>query len=161
MHSKRYCNTCANQGAFQDGSPGCAKFKIKINPEKDFCSWHSANNFPICTFCQEQEGLVLIKLNDSWHYICQNHFSILYTCQTCEYNPICNFRNDSTEQQYVIQQVRQGNMILQQQVKNPNMVSRHCSTCHCSFGNEYDCFKESCANESGCPNWQLRKELLQ
>ena len=34
------CKTCQRLGTFNDGSAGCVKFKIKVNPETDFCSWH-------------------------------------------------------------------------------------------------------------------------
>jgi hypothetical protein len=161
MDFKYLCRTCRRQGTFRDGSPGCAKFNIKVNPEEDFCAWHDSEDTPICAFCEETEGLLLINFYDNWHYICQNHFSVLYTCQTCDWSAQCGFHNDPNGQPYIVQQVRQGNMIIQQQVKNPEMISQHCTTCHCSFGDKNDCLKESYPNEKGCPNWQLRKELLQ
>ena len=161
MDFKYLCRTCRRQGTFQDGSPGCAKFKIKVNPEKDFCAWHDSKDAPTCAFCDEIEGLILISLSDDWYYICQDHFKVLYTCQTCEWSAQCDFQNDHSEQPYVMRQVRKGNMIMSQQVKNPNLIARHCPTCHCSYGSENNCFKNESPNESGCPNWQLQKELLQ
>lgn len=161
MDFKYLCRTCQRKSVFKDGSPGCNKFKIKIDLEKDFCSWHLNESTPICIFCGETEGLMAVYLNNSWYHICQDHYKILYTCQGCAHINTCNFKNDHSKQQYVMRQVRQGNMIMNQQVKNPDLVTKHCSTCHCSFDKDNTCFKEVSPNEAGCPNWQLRTELLQ
>lgn len=160
MDFKYLCRTCRQQGTFRDGSPGCGKFNIKIDPNKDFCAWHENEDTPSCSFCGEHEGLYLIYLDESWHYICANHHKVLYTCQACAHNQECGFQNDHSAPPYVMRQVRQGNMVIQQQVKNPKLIARHCPTCKCSFGNNNDCFKETCSNEPGCPNWQLQTGLL-
>lgn len=160
MDFKYLCRTCRRQGTFRDGSPGCAKFNIKVNPEEDFCAWHEEKNISTCVFCGETNGLILAEFNNQWYYICPDHLNVLYTCQACEHADTCGFKEDHTEQQYVMRQTRQGPMIVQQQVKNPSLITKHCATCHCAYGDAHNCFKEEFATSPGCPNWQLKTGLL-
>ena len=159
MDFKKKCGTCANQGTFQDGSPGCVKFKIKVDLNKDFCSWHADKDIPHCKFCNETKNLVIINFNnENTILVCQEHAGVFNTCQTCEFIHQCGFQQDNSEPQFVMKSIYQGNMVMQQQVRNPNLIKKHCPSCHCSHSDESMCLK---GTEFNCPNWSLRKELLQ
>lgn len=159
MDFKKKCNTCANQGTFQDGSPGCAKFKIKVDLNKDFCSWHTEKDIPHCKFCNETQNLIILNFDDNMILACPEHANLFHSCQTCDkFKDKCGFLEDSSEPQFVMKSFRQGNMIMQQQVKNPSLIQKHCPSCHCSYGDEATCLK---GTEFDCPNWSLQKELLQ
>ena len=66
---------------------------------------------------------------------------------------------DRSEPQVVMRTVRQGMMTMQTQVKNPNLVRKHCLNCVCSYGTQGDCCADQ--NGEGCKNWQAIQELLQ
>lgn len=161
MDFKKKCGTCANQGTFQDGSPGCAKFKIKVDLNKDFCSWHADKDIPHCKFCNETQNLILAYFGNNFIPVCEIHEQLFHTCQTCEKSKQCGFREDTSEPQFVMRQVRQGNMVMQTQVKNPNLVEKHCRRCSCYFPDSGDgrCLQEG--QTENCPLWSLQKELLQ
>lgn len=156
------CKTCGFKGIFQNGIDGCSKFKIPVDPEKDFCSWHiSENSVTTCGICQ---NIVPIKdtlihyFNEKMILTCQNCHTLIGTCHTCAHQPECSFMSDTTEPQVVMRTIRQGMMTMQTQVRNPNLVKKHCLKCKCSYGTEGDCIKIE--NGDGCTNWLLLPELL-
>lgn len=157
------CKTCGFKGNFQNGTPACSKLKIAIDPENDFCSWHiSENSVTYCDFCKTTIPIKDTFINyfgDKMLLICQNCNNLLGTCHTCVHMAECNFRNDHTEPQMVMKTVRQGMMMMQTQVKNPNLIKKHCTKCNCSYGTNGECLKE--VNGDGCQSWQLPPELLQ
>ena len=67
----------------------------------------------------------------------------------------CGFRTDHTMPAYVTQNVRKGFMTMQTQVKNPNLVEKHCTTCRCSIDDRGTCGKENNAG-SDCPHWAFK-----
>lgn len=154
------CRTCGAKGQFQDGSPGCSKFKIKIDLDNDYCSWHQPENAPECTIChQKKEGIYLWYDEEYTVYcpICPTCFAKIGTCDTCTYGNICELMTDQSEPPYVMQTVRQGPMIMQQQVKNPNLIARHCNKCCCSFDGK-TCNKEN--EDITCNNWKLNRSIF-
>lgn len=157
MDFKKMCRTCANQGTFNDGSPGCVKFKIKVDLNKDFCSWHADKDVPTCIICGATENLIIINNDDDIITVCQEHHDVYYSCQTCENLNKCEFKQDQSEPPYIMQQVRQGPMVIQQQVKNPTLVQRHCPKCCCSskIDGQVVCVKEN--QGYACPSWRPRK----
>ena len=79
----------------------------------------------------------------------------------CIKNNECAFANDHSEPQMVMKTARQGGMIMQTQVKNPNLIKKHCLNCDCAYimDGEPLCLKDS--PEFSCQNWKLQKTLLQ
>lgn len=162
--SIKKCKTCSVLGAFSDGSPGCGKFQIKVNPEEDYCSWHTTiANIMNCSLCgkqvQAKELYYWISQDESRTYqICEQCLNIIGTCATCKYGNICNFRNDHSEPQVIMKTVQQGFMTMQTQVKNPKLIVKHCQKCHCSDGadpsiRDIICFKDE---DNMCAKWEMR-----
>ena len=157
------CKSCANQGTTNQGTPACAKFKIAINPEEDFCAWHENQNAMGCLFCGSTENVVLEEIDGKYYSFCANHHTAFHSCQGCTYNNVCGFKSDHSEPQMVTKTIRQGGMIMQTQGKNPKLVQKHCQTCRCSMvlpeGGDPFCLKEDA--EAACLNWQPQITLLQ
>lgn len=153
------CKTCAFKGKFQDDSWGCAKFKMKIDIDNDGCSWHKSES-SCCSLCNtpsDSLNLFYYEETKEWYAFCPSCYQHIGACATCKDGEVCPFRSDKSEPSYITKVISQGFMRVQQQVKNPNLIEKHCSTCRCCWGTE-NCHKD----EQGinCPNWQLRKELL-
>ena len=155
------CETCSLQGNTTKGTPACAKFKIAINPEKDFCAWHQNKDIMGCIFCGTSDNLLIEEIDGENTLLCFDHYQALHSCQGCIKNNECAFANDHSEPQMVMKAMRQGGMIMQTQVKNPNLIKKHCLSCDCAYiiDGEPLCLKES--PEFSCQNWKLQKTLLQ
>ena len=157
------CKYCGLKGTFQDGKPACLKFKIAINPDEDFCSWHiPESNITQCNICKKHIPMKETNVNcfeDKILLTCESCSSLLGTCHTCQYQNQCNFKSDYSEPQMVTKTIKQGMMIMQTQMKNPNLIQKHCLNCKCSYTPQGDCFKD--ITEGACPSWTLRPELLQ
>ena len=160
------CVTCGNKGTFQDGTPGCIKFKIPVNLQKDGCSWHiDMNNLYRCKICGAAEtSLLVFDYNQEYHYICEPCFKKLDTCATCSHTN-CTLEQDNSMPTYVFQTIQQGMMTMQTQVKNPELVKKHCPSCKCMVKNDnpkgapYLCGKEV-SNGSTCKSWELNSQFL-
>ena len=157
------CKSCGQRGQTNDGREACAKFKIVINPEEDFCSWHTTKDSSKCTFCGSADNLILYDIgNDDHLIVCSKCYPALFSCQTCSNAQDCSFAADRSEAQYVMKTVRQGFTTMQTQIRNPNLVSKHCSICHCGLATtspgDFICQKD---NNEGCKNWQLHPKFAQ
>ena len=152
----RLCKSCSLLGTTQQNEPACKKFKIKVVPEEDYCSWHTMDSTH-CVFCSNDQNLLIVQEGNDNYVVCPDHYAAFHSCQTCVRSNICGFKSDHSEPQIVMKTVRQGYMTMQTQVKNPNLIQKHCVKCGC-YKND-TCLKD----ESGqsCPSWQLQKEMLQ
>ncbi len=150
------CKTCASRGMTAQNQPACAKFKISINPEEDFCAWHTSENTTSCAVCGSTEQLIIYETNDTVIPFCPNCSALIGTCQTCKNKGQCDFQNDHSEPQVVMKTVRQGMMTMQTQVKNPKLVERHCKHCQCGLPTG-ECLVEN--NGAGCKNWKMIENL--
>ena len=148
------CKTCILRGATNTGAPACTKFKILIGDiESNGCTWHLSES-SVCEICGQKKDSVLIwQQEEVEKVICADCYPKMYACHTCVNSSICGFRNDHSEPQIVNKTIQQGFMTMQTQVKNPNLVEKHCSTCQCSK-TDNECFKDE--NGVECPNWRLR-----
>ena len=149
------CKTCSRQGQTNDGKPACSKFNIIINPETDFCAWHDEKDGVTCQFCDKTDNLIVETINNNIYTFCQEHYTAFHQCQGCTHFNICPLSQDKSEPQVVTKTIRQGGMLIQTQVKNPNLMKKHCSNC-CCFSNEV-CVKDS---SIGCPKWQPQITML-
>lgn len=133
---------------------------MKIDLDNDYCSWHTAENGPECVVCHQKKEGMYLWLDDeyvSFYSICPTCFNKMGTCETCINCNNCDLMNDHSESPYIMQTVRQGPMIIQQQVKNPNLIARHCNKCHCSFDGE-TCNKDD--KDIACNNWKLNRSIF-
>lgn len=163
-HTKGFlCKTCAYRGTAQNGSPACSLHKKIVNPDIDFCSDHLNAAYAIpCQICQKNvkpSDLLIYQFGNSNLCICAQCAEHIGTCTTCINQNHCSFQTDRSEPHVVMRTVRQGMMTMQTQVKNPNLVQKHCMNCQCSYGQERDCLKDE--NGGNCANWQIIPELLQ
>ena len=126
---------------------GCPYFTTTIN----YCNLCGA---PII-------GKVMIEEDDgSWHIFCQR-CATASPCETCK-NSYCAFEQDGSCQEppYVMAQMRQGNMVVQQQVMNPKRVEATCRKgCPCfdEDGLDSGTFckrKENCGCNKHKMNWR-------
>ena len=151
------CKTCELRGAAQDGSPACIKFKVLIdNIEERGCAWHRTQGSSYkCELCgQAAQNIIIYQTDERELALCSNCYDALGTCNTCFYANDCGFRNDHSEPAFVNQVTQQGFMRMQTQVKNPNLVEKHCVNCRCSMDNKGTCCKED-NNGTLCGHWML------
>ena len=158
------CDSCAQCGTTNTGQPACAKHKIAVNPKKDGCTWHTNKGSTSCVFCGDNQNLIIYSVNDVYYPVCAAHSQYMYKCQTCQHSDECSFAADHSAPQVIMKTVRQGMMTMQTQVRNPELVIKHCPTCKCGQFNQADqksepiCLKETVGE---CPNWQVKTTLLQ
>ena len=148
------CKSCGNRGKAQTGQDACIKFKIPINIEEDFCSFHTDKAITKCVSCGN-EATNIWMFEDIFLPLCSSCSSTIGTCASCNNSLNCDFENDHSEPSFVFQTVTKGLMRMQTQVKNPTLIDRHCK--HCVCGNpEGHCYRD----ESQCSNWKIRQDLL-
>jgi hypothetical protein len=151
------CKTCEERGVTQDNSPACRKFKVPIEDiEKCGCTWHNTTGQKYqCDLCKQlYSSLIIYQTEDRELYLCENCYNNLNTCRTCRHATECGFTNDRSAPQYINQTTNNGFMRVQQQVKNPTLVERHCLSCRCSIDDKGTCCREIDAGVS-CGHWML------
>ena len=109
------CKSCGQRGQTNDGREACAKFKIVINPEEDFCSWHTTKDSSKCAFCGSADNLILYDIgNDDHLIVCSKCYPALFSCQTC-----ANAQDCLSVKKIIRKVVRIGNYILNLLNSNP------------------------------------------
>lgn len=141
------CNSCAL--TTQDGYH-CAITSSEVKPFEDSCSRHTRT----VTFCEICNMPILgnkyIELiGDVFHVICTTCNSKMYTCQLCNKGQECLFLTDpSSIPKMINKTIRQGNMIMQTQVRNPEREKITCHKCNCWID-------DMCQKECGrCKNFK-------
>ena len=110
-------------------------------PEEHRCLAHGHEipetaNFYNCDVCNTPiiNPIVDITLNK---ILCERCYVALGTCAGCANGSTCLFETDpSPLPKVVTQTIRQGNMVGQIQVKNPERIKVCCEGCHCFIDNE-------------------------
>ena len=120
-----YCKTC---GMRSENS--CLLHKISVNPDEDFCSWHREElNF--CKYCKNiiARGGLFTKTG----IVCGQCAQVIGTCQTCKHAKApCAFdAYNGPEDKYIQVTRKQGNAIFTTTDRNPEIVKKVCSMCHC------------------------------
>lgn len=141
------CKTCRLAALAQNR---CQLTGLPITAD-DFCSRHTIEALDICHSCHRPllpKGAILVKGNDSYLTFCQECTSKLSSCAFCLKAEVCEFEtNPDPMPKVTVQQMRQGNMVMQTQIRNPERVKKFCHSCHCWNAKEEMCFKEY---EVGC-----------
>lgn len=145
----RACKTCALLQGTQCGLTGRT-----LDLEKDFCSQYKKEVL-VCASCGNIPIVPnIVDTNKGVICLCDNCAASGY-CSSCEHNQGCSFETDpSPLPLYTVQQIRQGNSILQTQVKNPARIDITCKV-------GCPCWKDRCLKEDNtCENYLdvLRKE---
>ena len=137
--SKFSCKECGHNLSNQ-----CALSHQPVE-ENDICGYYTEN--PIhCEICGDHliSQQVIITAGDStpYHILCANCYEYLGACQTCTLGNICSFRQDSSikEPPVILQTIREGNTVIQTQIKNPARIKLTCEKCSCY--REGNCCKE-------------------
>ena len=111
---------------------------------------HYVEHLEECGICGKKlpKGEVIDATNPAdVFYICPSCEQLLGTCNTCEKARKCSFNSDpSTLPKIIPQTIRQGNTVMQTQVRNPERVKITCAkNCAC-YHAEMGCLRE----ESQC-----------
>jgi hypothetical protein len=152
------CDTCVFK-TLRNGV--CPIFNADMTG-KDGCPYHSTE-LHICGICGNpiiEKAILEQDKNGDWHKMCPQCANA-DQCKTCVHS-YCAFEQDTSCQEppVVMRQMRQGNMVVQQQVMNPKRVEATCSQgCPCFNEDGLDdgtfCGRK---NGSGCnkyyTNWR-------
>lgn len=146
----KYCKTCSLRN---EAKKICQLTGIPINLETDFCSKHIEDITNTCNICGQlmiTPGFVEHTSEGVIHY-CEQCHQALNTCQLCPNVRKCEFHtNPDPMPKVVMKTVRQGNMVMQTQVKNEERVQKFCPSC-CCWDENHGCMKEF---NIGCVNKQ-------
>ena len=141
------CNTC---GYCDAARKACALYGRTIDVNADYCSKHiKLDNLEICAICGNPivGGVYDIDSDTYLHLECAKQ---LGTCATCQLALVCEFNtNPDPTPKAITQTLRQGNMTIQQQVRNPDRIDMFCKECAC-FDTENGCLKQN----NCCAQWK-------
>lgn len=142
--NKKLCKTC---GYLHPQQPICQLRGEQVDPNADFCSKHQVvYEVETCAICGQpiyNTNLLLdVQEDGSVRYIHLACGRALNTCSTCKHRGRCEFEtNPDPMPKVVMQTVRQGNMVMQTQVRNPDRIRKFCHECPC-FDPENECLKQ-------------------
>ena len=149
---KKQCKNCLY---FQPQNQNCSLGFGKVDPQYDYCPRMISqdDNLGNCDICGQPvfitNGAIDAETNNIFHIHCAK---MLYTCQTCSLANVCEFEtNPDPMPKVVMQTIRQGNMVMQTQIRNPSRIEKFCKNCEC-FSQGFGCFKEN-----GCCDGKWRK----
>mgnify|MGYP003556996561 CR=1 FL=1 len=145
MNNIKICENCAlyrqnicilnNRSRHKEDS--CPEFKKYLN---------------VCDSCGKEHIQTFLYSWDNKNYIklCGSCFQATSTCGLCVNGCTCAFEQDlSPIPKQITKNIRQGNMMIQTTVKNPERVDKFCVNCHCFNVKENTCNKEfgHCGNQ--------------
>lgn len=142
-----YCKTC---GLLDPAQNVCRLYKVKMDPNEDFCGRHTKDVYT-CEVCGAITLQPVYDLEEggSCHLLCMNCATQRNTCLFCKNNTECAFETDPSPLPKVIMKtIQQSNMVMQQQVLNPDRIEITCKkNCKC-FDAENGCLRQnnSCGN---------------
>ena len=127
---------CGKCHLYQGGTCALTQKPVEV---KDFCKNYTSH-INGCDICGR--GILKGAIIYNNHIYCQNCLSLLGTCADCRKGQNCAFNEyQGPLQKIVMMQQRQGNMIMQTQGRNPEVVKITCQNCDCfSNGN---CLRET------------------
>lgn len=141
------CGTCAHR---QPQTQNCPLLK-RETADADSCPFHTSQ-LTKCSKC----GVTIIRNSEIFycgeHTLCLRCQSQHGYCETCRNASTCSFETDPSPIPKVItQQIQQGPMIIQQQIRNPERIKITCANnCKC-YDSELGCLKENRC----CGNWEF------
>ena len=145
--------TCGNCALWQHDNQICNLFKEPFPPEEHCPKFQKT--LQKCSICGqialnlpvlEYFGTEIIQYCES----CAQHMG---HCSTCTSGGFCAFKEDTSVKipPVITQTTRQGNMVIQQQVTNPERIEATCKNCKC-FNSA-----ENCCNRifNCCGDWHF------
>lgn len=149
---EKLCGNCALQ-ALQGGI--CPLFNSQMKDNETGCPMFTTH-VEYCDICGRAtaKGAVIDTCDSDMHILC-NNCATTPLCGTCIRINECAFRTDQScpEPPMVNVQQRQGNMVLQTQIRNPKRIDATCKQgCPC-WSDEFGCIKE---HQCGCDKYKIR-----
>ena len=144
-------NKCKNCAMKDPNANVCKLTKWEIKPEIDSCpQFIDVNHLTACASCGVMgPEKAFIYLTDNKVFICPKCHAALGTCEGCGEAQFCEYEtNASPLPKLVPRQVRQGNMIMTTQARNPEREKITCQAgCKC-YNIDYGCSRDDgcCAN---------------
>lgn len=136
----KHCKTCTFR---LDNT--CSLKYAQIDPERDTCRYHSKISIS-CEICGAELPPLAALIDlcpDGMHTICPRCDRLMSTCQLCDTAATCDFESNPIDLPKTIQkQIRQGNMVMMTEIKNPDRIRETCLVnCPC-FSQENGCLRE-------------------
>jgi hypothetical protein len=153
MRENQKCGNCALRNPT---TQVCALFNEIISAEE--CCPKFTKELQICNLCGKPTlNLPILEyFNGQLIQYCDTCAQQLGHCSTCTLGQYCAFKQDTSvkEQPFIMLTFRQGNTVIQQQIKNPARIEATCKNCKClniegNFCNrDFNC----------CDQWHFIKE---
>jgi len=150
---KKNCKTCGNLASMHPKGWACRRLSNgnyihEVDPEIDYCSKHTNGIQPlVCDACG-QSGLIdyICSWKDDFadmKILCPSCYSKTNTCYMCRSAQTCDFEtNPIPIPPIVTKTIRQGPMVMQTQIRNPDRVAETCAkNCSC-YDPEKGCLRE-------------------
>ena len=138
--------TCATCAFKHPQALACRRTGENITLEHYCAEW--TDELFNCEICGNPIAIQMIwesELTHDHHLICPECFRSFSTCRMCASGKHCAFEADTTLPKQVMQTIRQGNMVMQTQIRNPELVKKTCEAgCKC-----YDKAGQYCRREDG------------
>ena len=154
MAFKRKCGQCALPGLRGEA---CPVFNKKMNIEDLACPLFT-REIVTCTYCGSpiipaSEAILCASSNGGYRVVCDNCRTLIGTCRTCIAAQTCAFESHPSPNKYIMETVRQGNVLIQKQVQNPEICRETCTeSCKC-FSPEKGCLRQN----NYCGNWEEKE----
>lgn len=146
------CKNCAMK---DPDANSCKLTKWEVKPDTDSCpQFIDANHLAVCASCGVMgPEKAFIYLTDKEVFVCPQCQAALGTCNECGEAQVCEYETNASPLPKLIPcQVRQGNMIMTTQARNPEREKITCQAgCKC-YDKEYGCQR----NEGCCVNYNER-----
>lgn len=136
----RLCKNC-----YFGGNETCARITgLQINQESQACPLYlHRDSVKICDCCRR--AIIDTVIYDEDKALCEDCSSKYNTCATCRRSLQCAFETDpSPIPPVIMKQTRNGNMVMQSQVMNPERIAITCAKgCLC-----FDTATQSCKRQT-------------
>ena len=134
---------CAGCGYHDPRAGICVLYKREVIDE-DYCSSYSSSP-TVCATCQSYIAgrAFLYETPKGYIEVCGRCTRALPTCAGCKNGIYCAFEEDPNPMPKVVMQtIRQGNAVMQTQVRNPERVRLLCENCPCWNTEDKVCNRE-------------------
>ena len=147
------CGSCVLPQLHPQGQ--CPVFHEPVNATDPACKKYQSELLK-CNNCGNiilDGGILYKSKEENYLIICSQCSSQRGTCATCVEANKCDFEtNPSSLPKIIMKEIRQGNMIAQQQIRNPERIRQTCQNgCSC-WNEEFGCLKSN----GCCGNWKGR-----
>lgn len=145
-----HCGSCGLYRSLQQNSATKICVIDQQPHEPDYFCGNHTNQPTVCDMCGkillDRRGII-IQSNDTYMIFCEDCYNALGRCSTCKQQ--CSLDKDNTMPHTVMKTIRQGNMVMQAPVLNPDLVAKHCPRCNCYHDNQ--CSRR---NSSSCDRYE-------